>query len=191
MKNLIYCVLLILTSLNIKAQVTTPVESPSASFTQKFGLTEIKMEYSRPSVKNRKIFGNVVILDKIWRIGANGSTKFTTTDSITVAGKGLSKGTYIMPVDPDDYILPNTLKQQLDKAFEKDLDVLYLGFDILNENGKLIWKTDYKLQEEKLFSGVEAYFASRGENVMDPDRSVAILYKRSVLQKFGINYPKT
>ena len=102
MKNVIFCALLILTSLNIKAQITAPVESPSASFTQKFGLTEIKMEYSRPSVKNRKIFGNVVILDKIWRIGANGSTKFTTTDSITVGGKGLSKGSYIMLAIPNN-----------------------------------------------------------------------------------------
>ena len=120
MKNVIFCALLILTSLNIKAQITAPVESPSASFTQKFGLTEIKMEYSRPSVKNRKIFGNVVILDKIWRIGANGSTKFTTTDSITVGGKGLSKGSYIM------LAIPNNDEWTI--IFNKNLDVSYENY---------------------------------------------------------------
>ena len=120
MKNLIYCIFLVLTSLKSQAQITAPVESPSASFTQKFGLTEIKMEYSRPSVKNRKIFGNVVILDKIWRIGANGSTKFTTTDSITVGGKGLSKGSYIM------LAIPNNDEWTI--IFNKNLDVSYENY---------------------------------------------------------------
>lgn len=101
MKKVIYCVLLVLTSLHLKAQINVPAPSPNATFSQKFGLTEIKMEYSRPSVLGRKIFGNVVVWGKIWRIGANESTKFTTTDSLTIAGKGLSKGTYIMLAIPN------------------------------------------------------------------------------------------
>ncbi len=120
MKKLSLLLLSFCISLDLFAQINAPVESPSSSFSQKFGLTEIKMDYSRPSVKNRKIFGNVVIMDKIWRIGANGSTKFTTTDSITVAGKGLSKGSYIM------LAIPN--KTEWTIIFNKNLDVSYENY---------------------------------------------------------------
>lgn len=120
MKNLIILVLSISISYYSTAQINVPAESPNASFSQKFGLTEIKMEYSRPSVKNRKVFGNVVIMDKIWRMGANSSTKFSTTDSITVAGKGLPKGNYIMLAIPS--------KNEWTIIFNKNLDVSYENY---------------------------------------------------------------
>ena len=82
------------------AQITTPQASPNASFTQKFGLTEIKMEYSRPGVKGRTIFGDLIPFGELWRTGANQATKFTTTDSITFGGKGLAKGTYVLLTKP-------------------------------------------------------------------------------------------
>jgi len=82
------------------AQINTPQASPNASFTQKFGLTEVKMEYSRPGMKGRTIFGGIVPFGELWRTGANGATKFTTTDSITFGGKGLSKGTYVLLTKP-------------------------------------------------------------------------------------------
>jgi hypothetical protein len=82
------------------AQITTPQPSPTGSFTQNVGLAEIKVEYSRPAMKGRKIFGGVVPFDAIWRLGANSATKLTTTDSITVAGKGLAKGTYVVMSKP-------------------------------------------------------------------------------------------
>lgn len=120
MKKIIYSILLMLLSFQVESQINVPAPSPAATFTQKFGLTEIKMEYSRPSVGGRKIFGNVVTLGKIWRIGANESTKFTTTDSITVAGKGLSKGTYIM------LAIPN--KDEWTIIFNKNLEVSYENY---------------------------------------------------------------
>ena len=83
------------------AQITTPQPSPSGSFTQNVGLAEIKVEYSRPAAKGRKIFGGVVPFDAVWRLGANSATKFTTSDSITFAGgKGLAKGTYVVMAKP-------------------------------------------------------------------------------------------
>ena len=80
----------------LTAQITTPQPSPSGSLKQSVGLTDITIDYSRPSAKGRKIMGEVVPFDAIWRLGANGATKFTTTDSITIAGKGLAKGTYVV-----------------------------------------------------------------------------------------------
>ncbi|MBL7817445.1 MAG: DUF2911 domain-containing protein [Saprospiraceae bacterium] len=93
-------VAILMLSISINAQITTPQPSPSGSFTQSVGLTEIKVEYSRPAAKGRKIFGGVVPFDAVWRLGANSPTKFTTTDSITVAGKGLAKGTYVLMAKP-------------------------------------------------------------------------------------------
>jgi hypothetical protein len=101
MKKLLFLVFALVMSLKTIAQITVPAPSPGASFSQKFGLTEIKMEYSRPGANGRKVFGYVVPFGKVWRVGANESTKFTTTDSLTIAGKGLSKGTYVMLAIPN------------------------------------------------------------------------------------------
>ena len=82
------------------AQIEMPQPSPGASLTQKVGMAEIKIEYSRPSMKGRKIMGEVVPFGDVWRTGANSATKFTTSDSITIGGKGLAKGTYVVMTRP-------------------------------------------------------------------------------------------
>jgi Protein of unknown function (DUF2911) len=82
------------------AQIEMPQPSPGASLTQKVGMAEIKIEYSRPSMKGRKIMGEIVPFGDIWRTGANSPTKFTTSDSITIGGKGLAKGTYVVLTRP-------------------------------------------------------------------------------------------
>lgn len=100
MKKITSLFILTLFAVLVKAQIDVPVPSPAATVIQKFGLTEIKLEYSRPSVNGRKIFGNVVPFDSIWRTGANDPTTFTTKDSLTINGKGLAKGTYIILTKP-------------------------------------------------------------------------------------------
>jgi glycosyltransferase involved in cell wall biosynthesis len=102
----------------------------------------------------------------------------------------IAKGKYMMPIDPDDYVVPNCLKAAIDQAESKDLDVLYLGFEIFDENGISNWFTNYIEQEKIIQNGVEGYFASRGYDVRDPDRSVAILYRKSMLDQYDIKYPK-
>jgi Protein of unknown function (DUF2911) len=82
------------------AQIEMPQPSPGATLTQKVGMAEIKIEYSRPSMKGRKIMGEIVPFGDIWRTGANSPTKFTTSDSITIGGKGLAKGSYVVLTRP-------------------------------------------------------------------------------------------
>jgi hypothetical protein len=82
------------------AQITMPAPSTTAQVKQPVGMTEITLDYSRPSAKGRKIMGEIVPFGAIWRTGANQPTKFTTTDSITVGGKGLAKGTYVIMTKP-------------------------------------------------------------------------------------------
>jgi Protein of unknown function (DUF2911) len=91
----------LLLSYTSQAQLETPAPSPASTVTSKVGMTEIKIEYSRPAMKGRKIFGgDVVPFGELWRTGANGATKVTTTDSITILGKGLAKGTYVLLTKP-------------------------------------------------------------------------------------------
>jgi hypothetical protein len=100
MKKSLLIVGMLLVFLLAEAQVQTPSASPSGSVSTTVGLTDIKIEYSRPRAKGRKIFGEgtafLVPYGSIWRTGANNGTKITFADSVTVEGKGLAKGTYLL-----------------------------------------------------------------------------------------------
>ena len=90
---------LMLSMLTVNAQ-ELPKPSPLATVTQMVGLNNIKLEYSRPSVKGREIFGDLVPYEKVWRLGANAPTKLTTDKPINFEGKELKPGTYAVFVIP-------------------------------------------------------------------------------------------
>lgn len=100
--NKLVLFLTLLMSGSIMAQITTPAPSPLCKIEQKVGLSTVSIEYSRPSVRNRKIFGDLVPYGKVWRTGANMSTKFTISDDITVEGKKLPKGSYSLYTVPGE-----------------------------------------------------------------------------------------
>lgn len=79
---------------SVDAQIVTPKPSPLAKSSQVFGLNEVSVEYSRPGVKGRKIFGELVPYGELWRTGANAATKFTFDSDVTVEGKELAAGEY-------------------------------------------------------------------------------------------------
>ncbi|MDF1518332.1 MAG: DUF2911 domain-containing protein, partial [Lutibacter sp.] len=78
----------------INAQIKTPQPSPAAKMEQVVGLTDVTVEYSRPSMRGRTIFGDLVPFGEIWRTGANENTKITFSNDVTIDGKELKKGTY-------------------------------------------------------------------------------------------------
>jgi hypothetical protein len=84
----------------VNAQINTPRPSPSSTVSQKIGLADVTVAYSRPSAKGRKIFGDVVPFDKIWRTGANEPTKISFSDTVTVEGKKLNPGDYALYTIP-------------------------------------------------------------------------------------------
>lgn len=94
MKIKILSILFVLVTTTIQAQIQTPAPSPSATFTQAVGLTNVAVEYSRPAMRGRTIFGDLVPFEKIWRTGANGRTKVTFSTDVTIDGKELKAGTY-------------------------------------------------------------------------------------------------
>ena len=81
---------------NSIAQIELPAPSPTATLTQKVGLTEVTINYSRPSMKGRKIYGDLVPFGKLWRTGANMATKLTFADDVKIGGKDLAAGTYAL-----------------------------------------------------------------------------------------------
>lgn len=71
-----------------------PQPSPSTTIKQDFGLSTVELSYSRPAVKGRKVFGDLVPYGKVWRTGANGATTITFGDDVTVGGKKVAAGKY-------------------------------------------------------------------------------------------------
>lgn len=104
MKKLIVVLFL---ALNVAAyaQITMPAPSPGATLTTKIGLTDVKIDYSRPRIKGRKIFGTgadfVTPYTKIWRTGANQGTVITFGDDVEVEGTKVAKGSYLLLTIPN------------------------------------------------------------------------------------------
>ncbi len=95
-------VALTLTTLVSQAQtLKTPAPSSSQTIKQGFGLGDITVDYSRPSVKGRTVYGDLVPFGKVWRTGANAATKITFSDDVKVEDKDVKAGTYAV------YTIPN------------------------------------------------------------------------------------
>src|SRR5690554_7478751 len=87
---------------HMNAQFTTPQPRPFSKVEQKVGLTDFTIEYSRPGVKGRTIFGDLVPYDKVWRMGANKNSIITFTDNVTIMGQILEAGSYAIFAKPGD-----------------------------------------------------------------------------------------
>ena len=82
-------------------QLRTPAPSPTQTIKQDFGLSSIELSYSRPGVKGRKIFGDLVPYGKVWRTGANNATTITFGEDVTIGGIKLKSGKYGLLTIPD------------------------------------------------------------------------------------------
>ena len=91
---LFFFLLFFVSSLTNAQQFRTPRPSPNATVIQTVGVTDITIDYSSPAVKERKIWGDLVPYDKIWRTGANEVTSITFSDPVKVNGNNLAAGTY-------------------------------------------------------------------------------------------------
>lgn len=125
-------------------------------------------------------FSNIIVINQ-----ENQGVSMARNNAIAQA-----QAEYILPIDPDDYVVPNVLKSVYENAKSRNLDVLYLSYEIFDKQGNSIWETDYESKNATLFNGVEGYFAPRSVAMKDPDRSWAILYKLEMLRGHDINYPK-
>lgn len=94
-------ILAVFAALNLNAQIQTPQPSPSSHVEQVVGLTKITMDYSRPAMRGRVVFGDLVPFGDLWRTGANANTVISFSDDVTVGGQALAKGKYAL------YSIPN------------------------------------------------------------------------------------
>lgn len=85
---------MIIANYAIEAQVKTPAPSPKSVLTQVVGLTDVTIEYSRPSAKGRNVFGDLVPFGKVWRTGANANSTISFSDDVVIKGNTLKKGKY-------------------------------------------------------------------------------------------------
>lgn len=86
--------------LGATAQIQAPQPSPFSKVEQKVGLTDVTLEYSRPGMRDREIFGNLVPYGEVWRTGANANTKITFSDDVQIGGETLKKGSYALYTKP-------------------------------------------------------------------------------------------
>ena len=91
--------LLIVTACSI-AQVKMPQPSPTQTIKQDFALGTIEVKYSRPVSKGRKVFGDLVPYNKLWRTGANAATIIKFTDAVEIKGKRIDTGSYVLYTIP-------------------------------------------------------------------------------------------
>ena len=96
MKKIILALAVILSSYGSQAQVTAPQPSPKSTINQIVGLTDVEIEYSRPGVKGRNVFGDLVPFGKVWRTGANSNTTISFSEDVIIDGKTLKKGKYAL-----------------------------------------------------------------------------------------------
>jgi hypothetical protein len=129
-KNLTLAVILSLCTICFCAaqNLVTPQPSPTENIKQNFGLSQIEISYSRPGVKGRNIFGDLVPYNKVWRTGANNATTITFGDDVTINGTKIPAGKYgllTIPA-PDEWTIIFTKQTDVTSpaAYKQDQDVL-------------------------------------------------------------------
>ena len=89
-------------SVSAYSQWNIPAASPRQSVEQQFSMSKISLDYGRPAVKGRKVFGELVPFGQVWRAGANSATKIIFEQSIDFGGKVVPAGTYGVFVIPQE-----------------------------------------------------------------------------------------
>ncbi|WP_089664500.1 DUF2911 domain-containing protein [Gramella sp. MAR_2010_147] len=102
MKKLLSLAVILCLSFSVNAQIEAPQPSPFGKLEQKVGLTDVTIEYSRPGMRGRTIFGDLVPYGEVWRTGANANTKITFSDDVKINGKELKKGSYAIYTVPSE-----------------------------------------------------------------------------------------
>lgn len=167
MKKPVLLLFMALFAVSTEAQLRTPQPSPSSKLGQTVGLTEVVVEYSRPSMRGRTVFGDLVPFGALWRTGANKNTTISFNDDVTVDGQTLKAGDYaiytkpgqsawevIFYTDTDNWGTPKEWDDNKVAAkttakvypMEMPVETFTITFDDLHNNGAtlgMIWEKSY------------------------------------------------
>ncbi len=134
MKKLIITGFIACAFLTAGAQLKTPAPSPAQTVKQEFGLSNVELSYSRPAMKGRKIFGDLVPFGAIWRTGANSATTLTFGDDVTINGTKVPAGKYGLLTIPDKKSWTLIISKQTDvtspTAYKPEMDVVRVTADV-------------------------------------------------------------
>ena len=176
MKKLIFSLLLTVAfTFGALAQIQTPAASPEQTLTQSVGLSSVTVQYSRPAMRGRTIFGDLVPMDKLWRTGANKNTLVTFESDATLGGSPLKAGTYAL------YTVPS-----------KDEWTVYFYTDTENWGLPKPWDENkiaavYKVKAQSLDTSVES-FTITIDKVTDSGAHLTISWENtSVAIPFGFD----
>jgi len=132
------------------SQIKTPQPSPSSELEQVVGLTEIEVQYNRPSKRGRVIFGDLVPFGKIWRTGANSSTKISFSTDVEIDGNKIKEGTYSIFSIPD--------KTYWDVILYSDAELWAVPKDW--DDKKIVYKSNYKVHKVNSGNELETFTIS-------------------------------
>jgi hypothetical protein len=94
--KVLFLALLLTSFSSLAQQIQMPLASPSSKIIQKVGLTDVTVDFSRPSTKRRKIFGELVPFGQVWRTGANNATVLTFSTEVSISGTKVPAGSYAL-----------------------------------------------------------------------------------------------
>ena len=167
MKKISLFLITALLAMGLQAQLTTPQPSPASTLKQQVGLSEVTVEYSRPSMRGRTIFGDLVPYDQLWRTGANMNTTISFSDSVTVGNQVLKAGTYAIFTKPgatswEVYFYTDTNNGGIPESWDEskvaarvtaevytmpvDIETFTISIDDLHNNGGtlgMLWEKSY------------------------------------------------
>jgi hypothetical protein len=132
MKNL-FLLFFVFVAVQTNAQVKMPALSPTQTFTQDFGMGSIEVKYSRPSMRGRKVFGDLLPYGELWRTGANAATTIKFTDQVMINNKIIDTGTYAIYTIPGEkkwtFILNKGITNWGTNEYKESDDVLRFSTD--------------------------------------------------------------
>ena len=141
MKKLVLSNLLAFAFITVFAQVKMPAPSPTQIIKQDFGVGNIEVKYSRPSAKGRKVFGELVPYNKLWRTGANSATVIRFSEPVEINGKKIDTGSYalysIPNVDYWDVILNKGITNSGINGYTEADDVARFKIEAMRSNKKM------------------------------------------------------
>jgi len=138
MKKILFTAIAVFSLVISEAQLRTPAPSPSQTIKQDFGLSSVELSYSRPAMKGRKIFGDLVPFGKVWRTGANNATIITFGEEVTIGGTKVPAGKYGLLTIPDKKSWTIIISKQTDvtspSAYKQDQDVVRVEAKTMDMN---------------------------------------------------------
>jgi tetratricopeptide (TPR) repeat protein len=141
MKKIFLTSLLVSTCIIMSAQVKMPQPSPTQSIKQDFGLGSVEITYSRPGAKGRKIFGDLVPFNKLWRTGANAATIIKFSEPVEIKGKKIDTGSYALYTIPGietwEVILNKGIKNWGIEGYNESDDILRVSIEPMKMETKI------------------------------------------------------